>query len=210
MPCQYMLLCGPNILSCILCLVIVYGHFRNISVISCIALVNRYTYVNYRYLYLPIVYSGLSTNTMITDLNNNRIAVIPCIRFYILILTVKITVTKTPTIDRSLFWGVIEYWPSLFYHDLGGSDSSSQTETYVTFIIQTYFKLVKWRSGYVGRCITFLTQTVVGSSFFFSSFCFFSFSIVLFCLSVCLSILYVFLGNLRMVNAKFNLYNCIC
>ena len=48
MPGLYMLLCGPNILLCILCLVFVslnvlrYGHFLDISVISCIALLNRY------------------------------------------------------------------------------------------------------------------------------------------------------------------------
>ena len=94
-----MILCGPNILLCILCLVfgsfvLRYGHFLDILVISCIALLNRYTYVNYRYLYLPFVYSGLSTNTIMKDLNKNRNTVIACIRFYILILTVKITVTK--------------------------------------------------------------------------------------------------------------------
>ena len=74
MPGLYVILCGPNILLCILCLVFVsfvlrYGHFLDISVISCIALLNRYTYVNYRYLYLPFVYSGLSTNTIMKDLN---------------------------------------------------------------------------------------------------------------------------------------------
>ena len=107
MPGLYMILCGPNILLCILCLVFVsfvlrYGHFLDISVISCIALLNRYTYVNYRYLYLPSVYSGLSTNTIMKDLNKNRNTVIPCIRCYILILTVKITVTKTPTSGSSV------------------------------------------------------------------------------------------------------------
>ena len=115
MPGLYMLLCGPNILLCILCLVFVsfvlrYGHFLDISVISCIALLNRYTYVNYRYLYLPFVYSGLSTNTIMKDLNKNRNTVIHCIRFYILILTVKITVTKTPTSGSSV---TLLSWPKL-------------------------------------------------------------------------------------------------
>ena len=48
MPGLYMLLCGPNILLCIMCLVFVSfvlrnGHFLDISVISCIALLNLLT-----------------------------------------------------------------------------------------------------------------------------------------------------------------------
>ena len=51
-----------------------------------------------------------STNTIMKDLNKNRNTVIPCIRFYILILTVKITVTKTPTSGSSV---TLLSWPKL-------------------------------------------------------------------------------------------------
>ena len=77
--------------------------------------------------------------------------------------------------------------PSLFHHDLGVLGSSSQTEAYITFIILTDFKLVKWRSGYIGRSIIILTQTVIGSSPFFLSFSFLFCFILFFFLSVCFS-----------------------